>query len=135
MNEKEWLLKSSHIPRGWIVGWNKQGDIRNKTLYEIRATLTMYLLGKQKKVIPKDASLEQTIQYLSIVIPNQLSKVKLIAVSNYEKQAKCIIESVKESLSEPVDKNIILYYWSGFGSDNNHLRHSVPVHIPSDRRL
>lgn len=74
-DEKEWLLKSSHIPRGWIVGWNKQGDIRNKTLYEIRATPTMYLLGKQKKVMLKDASLEQTIQYLSVVIPNQLSKV------------------------------------------------------------
>lgn len=43
-NEEEWLLKSSYMPRGWIVGWNKQSDIRNKTLYEIRATPTMYLL-------------------------------------------------------------------------------------------
>lgn len=68
-NEEEWLLKSSHMPRDWIVGWNKQGDIRNKTLYEICATPTMYLLDKQKKVILKDASLEQTIQYLSVVYP------------------------------------------------------------------
>ena len=68
-DENEWLLKSSQMPRGWIVGWNKQGDIRSKTLYEIRATPTMYLLDKQKKVILKDASLEQTIQYLSAVYP------------------------------------------------------------------
>lgn len=68
-NEEEWLLKSSHMPRGWIVGWNKQGDIRNKTLYEIRATPTIYLLDKQKKVILKDAPLEQVIQYLSVVYP------------------------------------------------------------------
>lgn len=68
-NEEEWLLKSAHMPHGWIVGWNKQGDIRSKTLYEIRATPTMYLLDKQKKVILKDASLEQTIQYLSAVYP------------------------------------------------------------------
>lgn len=68
-DENEWLLKSSQMPHGWIVGWNKQGDIRSKTLYEIRATPTMYLLDKQKKIILKDASLEQTIQYLSAVYP------------------------------------------------------------------
>ena len=66
-NEEEWLLKSSQMPRGWIVGWNKQGDIRSKTLYEIRATPTMYLLDKQKKVMLKDGSLEQLVQYLSAV--------------------------------------------------------------------
>lgn len=24
-NEEEWLVKSAHMPRGWIVGWNKAG--------------------------------------------------------------------------------------------------------------
>lgn len=66
-DENEWLLKSSQMPQGWIVGWNKQGDIRSKTLYEIRATPTLFLLDKQKKVILKDASLEKLIQYLSVV--------------------------------------------------------------------
>lgn len=65
-DENEWLLKSSQMPEGWIVGWNKQGDIRSKTLYEIRATPTLYLLDKQKKVILKDATLDQIIQHLSI---------------------------------------------------------------------
>lgn len=65
-DENEWLLKSSQMPQGWIVGWNKKGDIRSKTLYEIRATPTLYLLNKEKKVILKDATLEQIIQYLSM---------------------------------------------------------------------
>lgn len=64
-DEEEWLLKSSHMPKGWIVGWNKKGDIRDKTLYEIRATPTLYLLDRQKKVILKDVSMEQLIRYLS----------------------------------------------------------------------
>lgn len=66
----EWLLKSSHMPKGWIVGWNKQGDIRSKQLYDIRATPTLYLLDKQKKVILKDAPLEGVIQYLSVCTQN-----------------------------------------------------------------
>lgn len=64
---KEWLLKSSDMPEGWIVGWNKQGDIRSKQLYEIRATPALYLLDKHKKVILKDAPLEQLLQYLSTI--------------------------------------------------------------------
>lgn len=64
-DETEWLLKSSQMPDGWIVGWNKKGDIRSKTLYEIRATPTLFLLDKHKKVILKDATLEQIVGYLS----------------------------------------------------------------------
>lgn len=64
-DENKWLLKSSQMPKGWIVGWDCQGDIRGKALYEIRATPTLYLLDKQKKVILKDAPLEHIIQYLS----------------------------------------------------------------------
>lgn len=66
-NEEEWRLRSSEMPQGWIIGWNKQGDIRNKTLYEIRATPTMYLLDKQKKVILKDASIDGLSQYLAVI--------------------------------------------------------------------
>lgn len=69
-DKEEWLRKSSHMPKGWIIGWNKQGDIRSKQLYEIRATPTLYLLDKQKKVIFKDAPLERIIQYLSVATQN-----------------------------------------------------------------
>lgn len=64
-DENEWLLKSSQMPQGWVVGWNKQGDIRSRMLYEIRATPTLYLLDKQKRVLLKDPSLEQLVRYLS----------------------------------------------------------------------
>lgn len=74
-NKGEWLLKSSQMPHGWIVGWNKQGDIRSETLYEIRATPTLYLLDKQKKVILKDATVEQVVQYLSAVYPGRPGEV------------------------------------------------------------
>lgn len=65
-NREEWLYKTSQMPQGWIVGWNKQGNIRSKQLYDIRATPTLYLLDKQKKVILKDASLEKVIHYTYI---------------------------------------------------------------------
>lgn len=68
-NGEGWLFKSSQMPHGWVVGWNKQGDISGKMLYEIRATPTMYLLDKQKKVVLKDASMEQIIRFLSAVYP------------------------------------------------------------------
>lgn len=70
-DEAEWLFKSSHMPKGWIVGWNKAGDIRSKQLYEIRATPTLYLLDKQKKVVLKDAAVERILHYLSEAFPTE----------------------------------------------------------------
>lgn len=64
-DKDEWLRNASHMPRHWITGWNKQGDIRSRQLYDILATPTLYLLDKQKKVILKDASLENIIRYLA----------------------------------------------------------------------
>ncbi|MCD8184157.1 MAG: DUF5106 domain-containing protein [Bacteroides sp.] len=34
----EWLRKAPQMPKDWIVAWNKQGDIRSRQLYDIRAT-------------------------------------------------------------------------------------------------
>lgn len=65
-DEAEWLVKSAHMPRGWIVGWDKAGDIRGRQLYDIRATPSLYLLDRQKRVILKDASMAQLIGYLAI---------------------------------------------------------------------
>lgn len=76
-NENEWLLNSSKMPKGWIVGWNKKGDIRSKVLYEIRATPSLYLLDKQKKVLVKDASLERVIQYLAVATQENNESIEL----------------------------------------------------------
>ena len=64
-NEEEWLVGASHMPQGWIVGWNKVGDIRNRQLYDIRATPSLYLLDHRKRVILKDASMDQLVGYLA----------------------------------------------------------------------
>lgn len=89
-DENEWLVNSSHMPRGWIVGWNKQGDIRSKTLYEICATPTLYLLDKQKKVILKDASMEQLIRYLEADFKPQRNKQLSVMASNKQKSRPCL---------------------------------------------
>lgn len=58
-----WLRKAPQMPQGWIVGWNQQGNIRSRQLYDIRATPTLYLLDKEKRVVLKDAPLEQVVKY------------------------------------------------------------------------
>lgn len=63
-DENEWLLNVPEMPEGWIVGWNRQGDI-NEVLYDIRAIPTLYLLDGDKRVLLKDASLEQVIGYFT----------------------------------------------------------------------
>ena len=64
-NREEWAAKAVYMPQGWIVGWNKAGDIRTRQLYDIRATPTIYLLDGRKRVILKDTSMEQLIDYLA----------------------------------------------------------------------
>ena len=64
-NREEWATKAVYMPQGWIVGWNKAGDIRTRQLYDIRATPTIYLLDGRKRVILKDTSMEQLIDYLA----------------------------------------------------------------------
>ena len=44
---------------------NKAGDIRSRQLYDIHATPSLYLLDRRKRVILKDASMDQLIGYLA----------------------------------------------------------------------
>ena len=53
------------MPSGWIVGWNRSGDI-SRGLYDIRAIPTRYLLDGEKRVLLKDAPLERIIGYLAM---------------------------------------------------------------------
>lgn len=63
-NENEWKNNISQMPEKWVVGWDKQGNINNKQLYNILASPTLYLLNKEKTILLKDASLDSIIQYL-----------------------------------------------------------------------
>lgn len=61
----EWRRAAPHMPPHWIVGWNRQGDIRRRMLYDIRATPSLYLLDREKRVILKDAEAKEVIGWLA----------------------------------------------------------------------
>jgi hypothetical protein len=61
---RKWKESKGTIPSSWIAAYDKGTVIKLKNLYDIRATPTMYLLDKDKRVLLKDATFEQIEQYL-----------------------------------------------------------------------
>lgn len=57
---KEQLWKS---PSDWICGYDKQMEIRNQGLYDLRKIPTLYLLDREKRILLKNASLEAVEDY------------------------------------------------------------------------
>ncbi len=55
---EEWKKHPQPFPASWIDGYSPKGEITHKLLYFIRATPTIYLLDKHKKVLLKDPSPE-----------------------------------------------------------------------------
>ena len=53
------------IPSGWINGYDKELTVLDRELYDLKAMPTLYLLDKDKKVLLKDAPVEQVEQYLA----------------------------------------------------------------------
>lgn len=43
----------------WLHGWDKEGLIKNKNLYDLTSIPTLYLLDKHKKVLLKECTTEQ----------------------------------------------------------------------------
>ena len=64
-NREEWAAKAVYMPQGWIVGSNKQVISEPGNFYDIRATPTIYLLDGRKRVVLKDTSMEQLIDYVA----------------------------------------------------------------------
>lgn len=58
-----WKNYQKNIPSNWINGVDVKQEILNKGLYIIKATPTIYLMDKDKKVILKDTNLNQVIQF------------------------------------------------------------------------
>jgi hypothetical protein len=52
-----WKSYQQQIPATWINGFDRQGIIRKKQLYDLRASPTVYLLDENKKVLLKDTEL------------------------------------------------------------------------------
>jgi len=52
-------VSNQDLSSGFITGYDHDNSIMSKELYDVRAIPTLYLLGRDKTVILKDASLEQ----------------------------------------------------------------------------
>lgn len=66
--DEEYEVWENHrdvIPSGWINGYDKELTVLDRELYDLKAMPTLYLLDKDKKVLLKDAPVEQVEQYLA----------------------------------------------------------------------
>lgn len=61
---EEWKRHQADYPRRWINAYDKNMEITNHDLYDLRAIPTLYLLDTAKRVILKDATVEQVEDYL-----------------------------------------------------------------------
>jgi hypothetical protein len=60
-----WNDYKINIPKHWINGIDREKEIINKGLYDLKASPTIYLLDKDKKVLLKDTSVEELLIYLN----------------------------------------------------------------------
>ena len=60
----EWFGHSALYPKEWINGYDPDGILDAKTIYDIRAIPSLYLLDNDKKVILKDATVDNIISQL-----------------------------------------------------------------------
>lgn len=56
-----WLDYLPNYPKAWICGYDPDHILNSETRYWIRAIPSLYLLDKEKRVIRKDAPLEQIL--------------------------------------------------------------------------
>jgi hypothetical protein len=63
-----WKAYTRTTPR-WIHGWDEQDLIRKNNLYSLEAIPSMYLLDASKKVVLRDANLEELAAQLQMINP------------------------------------------------------------------
>jgi hypothetical protein len=59
-----WKKHLNEIPSNWITGYDKGQQIGKQKLYELRAIPSLYLLGKDKRVLLKDANAPDIEKFL-----------------------------------------------------------------------
>ena len=64
-NLTEWKDHLPELPSQWINAYDKKASITKKKLYDIQSTPVIYLLDKDKKILLKEASVEQLKQFFS----------------------------------------------------------------------
>ena len=63
----EWHAYREHIPSIWINSYDKGTIIRNKNLYDLKASPALYLLDAEKRVLVKDST---EVGYVEFVVGN-----------------------------------------------------------------
>ena len=63
----EWFAYMSHYPKEWINAFDADCVIRGDSIYLLRAIPSLYLLDSEKRVICKDAPLEEILRRLEEV--------------------------------------------------------------------
>ena len=61
LQNQEWLDYLPNYPKEWICGYDPDQVLRSDTLYWLRAIPSLYLLDGEKRVILKDATLQQVL--------------------------------------------------------------------------
>jgi len=62
-DEEKWEKNQTNYPSDWIIGYDPSFSIRS--IYDLKASPTLYLLDKNKTVLLKDATLLQIEYYLN----------------------------------------------------------------------
>lgn len=62
--EEDWKHKVNEMPPNWINGFDSDQEIANNELYDLKAMPSIYLLNKEKKVLLKDADLDEILLFL-----------------------------------------------------------------------
>lgn len=65
-----WRQKPQPFPKTWIDAYSPKGEINTLQLYFIRATPTIYLLDKDKRVILKDPTPQTLREYVKAITAN-----------------------------------------------------------------
>ncbi|WP_255491348.1 DUF5106 domain-containing protein [Dysgonomonas sp. ZJ279] len=60
-----WEKHLNDIPSNWVNSYDKEQIVMNKKQYDLKAIPTLYLLDKDKKIILKDANIQEIEKYLN----------------------------------------------------------------------
>lgn len=63
-DQEEWEKHKNEQPKQWLKGCDADGIIKKAQLYDLKAIPTIYLLDKDKKVVLKDATVQQLESYI-----------------------------------------------------------------------
>lgn len=65
-DEEIWQMYHRKLPASWISGYDPDNQLINDELYDLKRFPTLYLLDRERKILLKDAAVEQIINFLQL---------------------------------------------------------------------